>query len=351
MRIADSSKLILAVLFGALLYAVPAPLHAYIIGTDLEFLQDVTDGTTSLAMFVVSEMFIPPTHFTPGDMTVSVSPSYFRAERLWKSSNSIVDAEDLQGGGMGFAATYAITDRMGVYVNFATVYMKGSVRGDHEGDDTPHDETYEYTMGHPYRMTGECANDSVLVGFGYDLFRPGRWSLPVFVGFHYYRNFTRMEFEPLPGNTIDPHMRIWTRGSQTGVDFAIAIARKIGSNKKITLFVLSQTGSDEHGPSTEAVITRNSPYDSYQMAGMRETVPGSGVASQYVIPGFAISYMIPDFPVSIDLNVMGLVSNASNFYNDLIFHELAVSHATLTVTYHGIHPFPAARGGNAQAYE
>jgi len=186
--------------------------------------QSIEDITAAL----ISDSFSPMTHYSEGNRTYSVTPSYFTVDRVMEDPD--VECKDFRGGALGAGGGYALTDDLMAYVILAGLKMNGDMEYAAYGDTFP-----------VIKSSGDYSLVSILGGGGYDLLNNDIFSIPVYFGAQVQYYSAEIKSDPVSwtsGLTYDVDMKTSGSGILYGVSGGIAVSAKIYNKVKITPYLL-----------------------------------------------------------------------------------------------------------------
>jgi len=159
------------------------------------------NGIANVASSIISDSFTPMTHYTPGDFTVTLVPSYFDISRIYDDPE--LSGQNLKGGAVGFGCGYALNKRVMFYSIFSSLFSTGSIKGEFIESSPSTTVDTKYSL---YSFNS---------GAGFDILESNKWSIPVCAGISIQRysadlNLPAFTVSPPPGHNRDECLRKWS---------------------------------------------------------------------------------------------------------------------------------------------
>lgn len=120
--------------------------------------QKTIDGISTIAGSIVSDSFVPMTHYKEGEWTGTFVPAYFKITRAYDDPQ--LKGSGLDGFAFGFGGGYALTDRFMAYGILSYMGI--------DGDISPAEGDYQN-----YKVKTEYSLLNVNAGLGFDFLTGG----------------------------------------------------------------------------------------------------------------------------------------------------------------------------------
>jgi len=209
-------------------FLVFVPLAAQSFPYSSDATEKAVKSIEDISASIISDSFSPMTHYSGGEATCSVTPSYFTVDRIMEDPD--VDCKDFSGGALGAGGGYALTDDFMAYVILAGMKMSGDMEYAAYGDVFP-----------VIKSSGDYSLVSLFGGGGYDLLNNDIFSIPVYFGAQVQYYSVDIKSDPVTwtfGPTYDVDMKTSGSGMLYGVSGGAAVSVKILKKLKITPYFL-----------------------------------------------------------------------------------------------------------------
>ncbi len=259
------------------------------------------NGIASISSSIISDSFVPMTHYDEGEWTGTFVPAYFKITRAYDDPK--LKGSGLDGFALGFGGGYALTDRFMAYTIFSYMGIEGGIQ--------PAEGNYQgLTVKTDYSLL------NVNAGLGFDFLEGGKWSAPVFIGFGLQYFDVNLDFP------VFSMVKAEAKGDGLigSFNLGISASRMFFDYIKITPYYLFLVGFNRPVIGVSA-----------------GSLPAQSIKMDTVIAGMlgvAISF-VPTKALSISLSVGGLLTSSSQFYNRLFLDGTEMFSLVVAVTYRG----------------
>ena len=277
--------------------------------------EKVIEGVENTAISIITDSFVPMTHYSKNNWEVRVVPAGFSLERA--SNDPEIEGEDFYGWGTAVGGGYALSEKLMVYGVFNYTGAEGDLTGRIYGDEYEEMKT-EVNYSTLYFTTGA----------GYDLIKgKSRWSMPLYAGFYtqYYEADINL---PELVNTLPPYIIDGTvkgSGYLFGFSGGVALSYHFSDFMKITPYYLIGVSFNE--PEFTAEID-NSSYPSKTDEAVE---PGRLSTSMF---GLNISFDT-EKSLSFSIGIGGTVFSQIEYYSENYQDGLIIKSIVFAVSYNG----------------
>ncbi len=279
---------------------------------DLNSSSRAIDGISNIASSIISDSFVPMTHYKGGDINISAVPAYFRVDRAYDSPG--VSGDDLSGYAAGLGAGYAHSSRLMFYGIAGFMRITGGLES----------AFYTGLTDESFKMDTEYSVFSLNAGAGYDLVESGSFSIPVYLGlsFQYYSGSGKLPSYSAFNSTAS--LSIESSGLLAGISAGIAPSYKLMDTFVFTPYFLYtfSFNSAESEARTELRGTI-SQRDEHSL--------GTSPFRKGMI-GFAFTWK-SSRSLSFSVSAGGWIRDAGSWYNDEFLNGLEMKSAVVAVSY------------------
>jgi hypothetical protein len=277
--------------------------------------EKVIEGVENTATSIITDSFVPMTHYSESNWTVRVVPVGFRVDRAYDEPE--IEGEDFYGWGGAVGGGYALTDQLMIYGIFDYVETEGDLKGRVYGDDFD-----ELKTGVEYRTF------YIASGAGYDLIKGGRkWSIPVYAGL--YTQYYDADLDlPMLVNDLPPYTIDGTvngNGYLYGFSGGVALSYHFLDYVKITPYYLINI------PFNESEFEAEINHSSYPSQINEPVKPGKLNTSML---GLNISFDT-NRSLSFSIGIGGMVFSQIDSYSRNYLDGLNIKSVAFAVSYNG----------------
>ncbi len=267
------------------------------------------NGITGVASSIISDSFVPMTHYREGEWTGTFVPSYFKVTRA--SDDPEFKGDGLDGFSFGFGGGYALTDRFVAYAIFSYMGIDGTLK-----------PTSGWYDGEGVKTEYSLINFNL--GLGFDFIKGSKWSAPVFVGFGVHSFDLKLAYPEIAHPVLPGNVTASARGEEIFGSFNLGIAasRIIFDSIKVTPYYLLMVGLNR--PTIRADITG--------AVDLTNKVKMDSIAASML--GLSISFM-PTSSISVSMSIGGLLTSSTQFYNRIFLDGMEMFSLVMAVTYRG----------------
>lgn len=264
------------------------------------------NGIASISSSIISDSFVPMTHYDEGEWTGTFVPAYFKITRAYDDPK--LKGSGLDGFALGFGGGYALTDRFMAYTIFSYMGIEGGIQ--------PAEGNYQgLTVKTDYSLL------NVNAGLGFDFLEGGKWSAPVFIGLGLQYFDVNLDFPVL--SLLEAEAK--GDGLIGSFNLGISASRMFYNYIRVTPYYLFMVGFNR--PVIDVSATNNLGLPQQVQSVKMDTI----IAGML---GVAISF-VPTKALSISLSVGGLLTSSSQFYNRLFLDGTEMFSLVVAVTYRG----------------
>jgi hypothetical protein len=276
-------------------------------------------GVMNVTSSIISDSFIPMTHYSAGELNLVAVPAYFTISRAFDDPD--LRGDDLKGWAAALGAGYALDDRLMVYGIVSALHIGGTIEArDYDN----------YTFDVDYTLLAANA------GAGYDLIPGGStWSVPVFAGVSLQRYRADVTLSPLNSGYADPlNVTIDGEGFLYAVTAGCAVSKTLFDRIRVTPYFLYIYGINRpqltaHASQYIAPFTYTADYD---------LTPGrvnNGMA------GLALT-LLSKKDWSLSASFGGILTSSTGWYNRHFLDGLTMKSIVVAASYRA----GAEGGGN-----
>ncbi len=276
-------------------------------------------GVMNVTSSIISDSFVPMTHYSAGELNLVAVPAYFTISRAFDDPD--LRGDDLKGWAAALGAGYALDDRLMVYGIVSALHIGGTIEAR---------DYNNYTFDVDYTLLAANA------GAGYDLIPGGStWSIPVFAGVSLQRYRADITLSPLNNGYADPlNVTIDGEGFLYAVTAGCAVSKTLFDLIRVTPYFLYIYGINRpemtaHASQYIAPFTYNADY----------TLTVDRVNRGMV--GLALT-LLSSRHWSISVSVGGILTSSTGWYNRHFLDGLTMKSIVVAASYRG----GAEGGGN-----
>ncbi len=275
-------------------------------------------GVMNVTSSIISDSFVPMTHYSAGDLNLVAVPAYFTISRAFDDPD--LRGDDLKGWAAALGAGYALDDRLMVYGILSALHIGGTI------------EARDYSN---YAFDVDYTLLAANAGAGYDLIPGGStWSVPVFAGVSLQRYRADVTLSPLNSGYADPlNVTIDGEGFLYAVTAGCAVSKTLFDLIRVTPYFLYIYGINR--PELTAHATQYiSPFTYTADYNLTIDRVSSGMA------GLAVT-LLSSRHWSLSASVGGILTSSTGWYNRHFLDGLAMKSIVVAVSYCG-----GGEGGN-----
>ena len=153
---------------------------------DSSISEKAVEGIAGIAQSIISDSFVPMTHYKKGDITTSFVPAYFEVGKAFEDPD--INAKGFDGYSCGIGFGYAVTDSLMVYMVGSSLKMDGTLEASFYGE-----EFGSFDGETKYNLV------NLFTGAGIDLINNEKLSIPLYLGFGFMRYDTSLQ---LPSQSV-----------------------------------------------------------------------------------------------------------------------------------------------------
>ena len=289
-----------------------------------EWSSDATEkavhGISNFASSIISDSFVPMTHYKKGEWTATLVPAYARVSQAYDDPK--IESDDMSVYSFGCGAGYAVSNSVMIFGVISAMKARGVLSGEFYGEALP--------------VAGvvECDTDYGLVslntGIGYDLCAGSKkWSLPVYAGIFLQRFSLDAVLPEVDEGTYTIQADITGSGALFGVNAGIALSRMILDTVRITPYFLWMRSFNRPKLDGKVVVTPDLMPIPLTHTQTFDTEP---VQAQMF--GLNCSIMTSD-RWSFSVSAGGLLSSLTGFYHEKLHNGLDMVSVVIAITYNG----------------
>lgn len=287
---------------------------------DAKIVNSAVEGIVSVANIVVSDTFVPMTHYCEGEWSTTAVGAYMTVEQLY--DNPELKGDDFSGWGWGIGGGYAVSSTFMCYAIYSGLIFNGDIAG----------TSYDGLAGGKYEMNAKYSMHALFAGAGFDFFGGNaRWSFPLYAGIGIQRYDVSIDF-PFTYSSIVPPITyrhdadVSGSGFLYGGTFAMALSGKIW-RLQITTYLLYFWTINK--PDLEASVHQSDPV----VDNFTHEVETGRVS--VLTPGLQISGIITP-GLSATLSLGGFLASKFELFNNNMSHGLKVDSVAVGITYRGV---------------